>query len=70
MFTAALFITKKLPWWLKKLPAVQETQVRFLGQTSLGEGNGNPLQYSCMKIPCTEASGGLQSMGSQRVEQD
>ena len=31
---------------------------------SPGEGNGNPLQYSCLeKIPRTEEPGGLQSMG-------
>ena len=30
-------------------------------------GNDNVLQYSCLKIPCTEEPGGLQSMGSQRV---
>ena len=30
----------------------------------LGGGNGNPLQYSCQN---TEEPGGLQSMGSQRV---
>ena len=34
---------------------------------SPGVGNGNPLQYSCLKIPWTEELGGLQSMGSQRV---
>ena len=34
---------------------------------SLGAGNGNPLQYSCRKIPRTEEPGGLQSVGSQRV---
>ena len=28
-----------------------------------GEGNGNPLQYSCWKNPRTEESGGLKSMG-------
>ena len=33
----------------------------------LGEGNGNPLQYSCLGNPWTEEQGGLQSMGSQRV---
>ena len=32
-----------------------------------GEGNGNPLQYSCWKIPWTEKPGRLQSMGSPRV---
>ena len=29
-----------------------------------------PLQYSCLKIPWTEESGRLQSMGSQRAGQD
>ena len=38
---------------------------------SPGEGNGNPLQYSCAwKIPWTEEPGRLQSMGSQRVGHD
>ena len=31
------------------------------------EGNGNPLQHSCLEIPQTEEPGGLQSIGSQRV---
>ena len=44
-----------------------------------GEGNSNPLQYSCpwtwtrilaWEIPWTEESGRLQSMGLQRVRQD
>ena len=35
-----------------------------------GEGNDNPLQYSCLRIPWTEEPGGLQSMGSQRVGHD
>ena len=34
---------------------------------SPGEGNGDPLQYSCLENPWTEEPGGLQSMGSQRV---
>ena len=33
-----------------------------------GGGNDNPLQYSCLDNPWTEEPGGLQSMGSQRVE--
>ena len=56
---------------LNCLPAMQET--RFdpgLGR-SPGEGNGNPLQYSCLENPMdTEEPGGLQSMGSQRVGHD
>ena len=35
-----------------------------------GEGNGNPLQYSCLKIPWTEEPVRLHSMGSQRVGHD
>ena len=34
---------------------------------SPGEGHGNPLQYSCWKIPWTEVPDKLQSMGSKRV---
>ena len=38
---------------------------------SPGEGNGNPLQYSCHgKIPQTVGPGGLQSTGSQRAGHD
>ena len=36
----------------KNLSAIQETQVQSLGQEdSPGEGNGNPLQYSCLGNP-------------------
>ena len=34
---------------------------------SLGEGNGNPLQCSCLENPRAGESGGLPSMGSHRV---
>ena len=39
---------------LKRLPAMRETRVRSLGPVpglgrSPGEGNGNPLQYSCLE---------------------
>ena len=34
---------------------------------SPGEGNGNPLQYSCLEIPWTEKPGRLQSMGLHRL---
>ena len=37
---------------------------------SPGEGNGNPLQYSCLENPKIEESDRLQSMGSQRVGHD
>ena len=35
---------------------------------SPGVGNGNPLQYSCWKIPWTEEPGGIQSTGSQKSQ--
>ena len=35
-----------------------------------GEGNGNPLRYSCLENSWTEGAGRLQSMGSQRVGHD
>ena len=47
---------------VKNLPAMQETQIQFLGW---GEGNGNPLQYSCWRIPWTEEPSRLLSTGSQ-----
>ena len=37
---------------------------------SPGEGNGNPLQYSCWEIPWTEEPGRLQFTGLQRVRHD
>ena len=49
-----------------------ETWVRSLGwEDSPGEGNGNPLQYSCLENPMDrEEPGGLQSTGSRRVGHD
>ena len=36
---------------VKSLPTMWETQVR-----SPGEGNGNPLQYSCLENPMDEGA--------------
>ena len=36
---------------VKNLPAMQETRVQSLGWEDAGEGNGNPLQYSCLDNP-------------------
>ena len=58
---------------VKNLPDNQETEdvgsIPGSGRFP-GVGNGNPLQYSCLKIPWTEETGGLQFMGSQRVRYD
>ena len=58
---------------VKKLPASagdirDEGSIPGLGG-SPGEGNGNPLQYSCLGNPIEEP-GGLLSIGSQRVGHD
>ena len=37
---------------------------------SPGEGNGSPLQYSCLENPMDPEPGRLPSMGSQRVGHD
>ena len=37
---------------------------------SLGGGNGNPLQDSCLENPKDRGAGGIQSMGPQRVGHD
>ena len=37
---------------------------------SIGEGNGNPLQCSCLENPRDGEPGGLPSMGSHRVGHD
>ena len=54
---------------------VSECNVGDLGSIpgsvrSPGEGNGNPLQYSCLRIPWTEEPGGLQSTGLLRIGND
>ena len=54
---------------VKNLPAVQETWVQSL-ERSPGEGNGNPLQYSCLESSMNKEPVRLRSMGSHRVRQD
>ena len=42
---------------VKNLPAMLETWVQSLGQEdSPGEGNDNPLQYSCLENPMARGS--------------
>ena len=58
---------------VKNLPA-NAGDIRDAGSFSRSESspegeNGNPLQYSCWKIPWTEEPGGLQPMGSQSQTQ-
>ena len=58
---------------VKNLPAVQETQemwVLSLGWEDLREEMATHFSILAWKIPWTEETGGLQSMGLQRVGQD
>ena len=56
---------------VKNLPAMQETRVQSLGQEDpLEKGMTTHSHILAWKIPWTEEPGGLQPMGSQRVEHD
>ena len=56
---------------VKNPPAMQETQVRSLGQGELLEkGMATHFSILAWRIPWTEEPGGLRSMESQRVGYD
>ena len=56
---------------VKNLPAMQETQVRSLGREDpLEKEMATHFSNLAWRILWTEESGGLQSIGSQRVRQD
>ena len=48
----------------------QIANICWIVEKASGEGNSNPLQYSCWKITWTEEPGRLQSMGLRRVGHD
>ena len=53
---------------VKNLPAMQETQVRFLGREDpLEKEMAAHSSILAWGIPLTEEPGGLQSVGSKRV---
>ena len=55
----------------KSLPAMQETQVRFLGwEDPLKKGMATHSSILAWRIPLIEELGRLQSMGLQRVRND
>jgi len=56
---------------VKNLPAMQEIQVQPLGpEEPLEEGMASHSSILAWRIPWAEEPGGLQSLGSQRVEHD
>ena len=56
---------------IMNLPTVQETWVRFLSQENpLGKEMATHSSILAWRILWTEESGGLQSLGTQRVRHD
>ena len=56
---------------VKKLPAMQETQIQLLGQEDpLEKGMATHSSILAWRIPWTEEPGRLQFMGLQTVGQD
>ena len=65
------FIASLVAQVIKRLPALQETQVRSLGQEDpLEKGMATHSSILAWRTPWTEESGRLQSLGLQRVEYD
>ena len=54
---------------VRNLPAMQETLVRSLGwEDSPGEGNGNPLQRSCLEHPMDRGACGATVHGVSKSQ--
>ena len=54
---------------VKKLPEMQDTWVRYLGwEDTLEKGMATLSSILAWRIPWTQESSGLQSMGLQRVK--
>ena len=71
MGAAQDFKASLVPQMVKSLPEMQEIQVQSLGQEDpLEKGMATHSTILAWKIPWTEESGRLQSMGSQRVRHD
>ena len=69
----------KIPWMevpggLQSVDSLSRTQLSDFTFTfhfsCIGEGNGNPLQCSCVETPRDGEPGGLPSVGSHRVGHD
>ena len=57
------------PWGCTESDTTEQLHFHF-SLSCIGEGNGNPLQYSCLENPRTGEPGGLPSVGSHRVGHD
>ena len=54
------------PWGRKESDTTERLHFHF-SLSCIGEGNGNPLQCSCLENPRAGEPGGLLSMGSHRL---
>ena len=57
------------PWGGEELDMTERLHFHF-SLPCIGEGNGNPLQYSCLENPRDGEAWWLLSMGSHRVGHD
>ena len=57
------------PWGCEESDTTERLHFHF-SLSYIGEGNGNPLQCSCLENPRDGEPGGLLSMGSHRVRQN
>ena len=57
------------PWGREESDTTERPHFHF-SLACTGEGNGNPLQCSCLENPRDGEPGGLPSMGSHRVGHD
>ena len=57
------------PWGREESDMTERLHLHF-SLSCIGEGNGNPLQCSCLENPRDREPGGLPSMGSHRVGHD
>ena len=57
------------PWGREESDTPEQLHFHF-SLSCIGEGNGNPLQCSCLENPRDGEPGGLPSMGSHRVGHD
>ena len=74
LYSIAIVSTSLMTQWVKNMPAVQETQetrAQSLGREDpLEEEMATHSSIIAWKIPWTEESSGLQSVGSKRVRHD
>ena len=57
------------PWCREELDMTEQLHFHF-SLSCIGEGNGNPLQWSGLENPRDGEPGGLPSVGSHRVGHD